>query len=231
MGKRGLISNMMPYSKFDVMKTNSVILSAVEDIPFFFLHGDSGALTCSYEGEMGAGAQGWVQHWLLWAPIPSFALSNEKSFFVVFRYNCRFQKAIRGCLIPEGLYGGWAEFWFICPASLGLSCTEVTLQREKLAVWSEWQNILLICWAPRLQFSPSCVKRMPDLLLSWWAEPAAPTQRYKGAVGRAPGDVSLVWLHQQGLEVQTRICLLLSYFSECHSLKAERKPRKTRNRV
>lgn len=36
MGKRGLISNMMPYSKFDVMKTNSVILSAVEDIPFFF---------------------------------------------------------------------------------------------------------------------------------------------------------------------------------------------------
>lgn len=36
MGERGLISNMMPYSKFDVMKTNSVILSAVEDIPFFF---------------------------------------------------------------------------------------------------------------------------------------------------------------------------------------------------
>lgn len=36
MGECGLISNMMPYSKFDVMKTNSVILSAVEDIPFFF---------------------------------------------------------------------------------------------------------------------------------------------------------------------------------------------------
>lgn len=116
MGKRGLISNMMPYSKFDVMKTNSVILSAVEDIPFFFLHGDSGALTCSYEGEMGAGAQGWVQHWLLWAPIPSFALSNEKRVFLLFsditvgsKKQSEAVWSLKGCMGDEQSFDSFAQ--------------------------------------------------------------------------------------------------------------------------
>lgn len=35
MGDCGLIPNMMPYSKFDVMKANSVIFSAVKELLSF----------------------------------------------------------------------------------------------------------------------------------------------------------------------------------------------------
>lgn len=35
MGDRRLIPNMMPYSKFDLMKANSVIFIAVKELPSF----------------------------------------------------------------------------------------------------------------------------------------------------------------------------------------------------
>lgn len=83
-----LTPNMMPYSKFKVMKTISVILSAPQEPPL--LHRDwAGALTCLYGSVTGAGARGHVQHWLLWAHIPGIASRTGMILFVASRFYCR----------------------------------------------------------------------------------------------------------------------------------------------
>lgn len=116
MGECGLISNMMPYSKFDVMKTNSVILSAVEDIPFFFFAWRLWGSDLLLWGGDGSRSTGMGSALAALSSLSQLCIKQWKEFFLLFsditvgsKKQSEAVWSLKGCMGDEQSFDSFAQ--------------------------------------------------------------------------------------------------------------------------